>query len=515
MLRGRGRPYRPPLDSSPWPSVAAGTGARTAWLLGTSRMLRACGAFANRQEFLPKLLDLGIRADNTKLSRWESGSGPIPLQVLEAYEQILELPAQQLRAPARLLAGASSAPSPAGDAEVDSERNLDSLVEAVLSGETCGGDCWVQLADALAQHPAMFLRSSLWHDLATQLISELSRSIGAAYTARLVALHRLIAHPMAHHEVVAAIGQYVTDPHAVRVKDVIAALAQAPSSGGRFLALGLLASDSYAVRCGAARTIAAMQASHAWSESLTPTLEKSIVSLLAEAPDAPELAHADGNADLLRYLDPDARARVLAQIGEDRHHRFVLEHATLTSPATASLIAANVTAAAQQSAPIAGDAPDPMLERLVREALFHAHADRRHRASVLLMASPYASGVGGAMAGLLNADDPLVARRAANLLRFCITPAETAHVLSSPIERPEQVQALALTALGHVPELAEPHVADLLQHTEPSPSASHAEAAVYVLGMHGLTDRLSARDLPPHVESAAAWWRRTGSRVAV
>jgi hypothetical protein len=156
-----------------------------------------------------------------------------------------------------------------------------------------------------------------------------------------------------------------------------------------------------------------------------------------------------------------------------------------------------------------------MLERLVREALFHSHAERRHRALVVLMSSPYAAGIGAAAAGLLNADDPLVARRAAELLRFCITPAETPHVLEAPVARHTEVQAAALTALGHVEQLDDSHVDDMLAQSEPWPAARRGQATVYVLGMHGLTDRLASRSVPSHVESAAAWWRRAGARVAV
>ena len=510
MSRGRGRPYRPPLDSSPWSSVAGGTGARIAWLLGTSRMLHAGGAYANRQEFLPELTARGLKVDNTKLSRWESGNGPLSPAIVQAYEEILGLPAQQLRSTVSLLTGSSAAPTPAEDPAA-AERTLDTLVERVLGGESCGGDCWVRLTSELAAHPAIYLRSVLWRSLATQLISELSRSVGVAYTARLAALHQLIAHPMAHNDVIAAIGQYVTDPHAVRVDDVIASLAQSPSAGGRFLALGLLASGDADLQNGAARAIGAMQAAHAWSSSLDASLESGLIDLLGAS-----TATADTHlhADLLRYLDADARERVTKAVGEPQH-QFLLDHATLTSPATASLIAANVTASAQESAPMVGDAPDPMLERLVREALFHAHSERRHRAAVLLAASPYAAGIGGAAAGLFNADDPLIARRAADLLRFAITPAETDHVLKAPVQRSEEVQAAALTALGHVPELDDSHVEHVLRQSHPWETEPQADAALYVLGMHGLTDRLAAHEVPARVSSAAEWWRRTGARVAV
>lgn len=519
ISRGRGRPYRPPLDSSPWSSVTGGIGARTAWLLGTSRMLQADGAYANRQEFLPQLTARGLKVDNTKLSRWESGAGLLSPAIVQAYEEILGLPAQHLRSTVSLLTGSTATPAPAEDPAA-AERTLDTLVERVLGEDVCTGDHWVRLTSELAAHPAIYLRSVLWRSLATQLISELCRSVGVAYTARLAALHQLIAHPMAHNDVIAAIGQYVTDPHAVRVDDVIAALAQSPSAGGRFLALGLLASGDCDLQHGATRAIGAMLAANAWSETLNASLESGLIELLVtdtEGGDgsAGTTTETHLHADLLRYLDADARERVTKAIGERLQHVFVLDHATLVSPATASLIAARVTASAQESAPMAGDAPDPMLERLVREALFHAHSERRHRSAVLLAASPYAAGIGAAAAGLLNADDPLVARRAADLLRFVITTAETDHVLSAPVERTHEVQVAALAALGHVPELADAHVDDVLRQGHPWSVEQHCDATIYVLGMHGLTDRIASHDVPARVTSAAAWWRRTGSRVAV
>lgn len=506
VTRGRGRPYRPPVDASAWRSVSGGVAARTAWLLGTSRMMRAGGAYANRQDFLPELADLGVRADNSRVSRWESGTGAITREVVEAYEQILELPRQALAAPISLLdprAGRVIEVSPGTDPAA-----LDRFVEAVLTGETAEGHRWADLARELAQHPSIYLRSTLWRELATRLVTELSRSVGVAYAARLAALHQLIAHPMAHNDVLAAIGQYVTDPYAVRVRDVIAALAQAPSSGGRFLALGLLSSGDPELQAGAARAITAMQAAQSWSASLDAELERSTLALLA-AETTPT-----GNADLLTYLAADARERVMAELGDSYHHRFVVEHATLTSPATASLIAANVASRAQASVDAAAN-PDPMLERLVREALFHGHAERRHRAEVLLMASPFSAGIASAVAGLLNADDPLIAHRAAVLLRYCVTPAETDDILAAPRNRPPVVEGAALCALGHVQSLEEADVDHLLDRSTAWPDDDRTDAAVYVLGMHGLTDKISGTTVPDHVASACQWWRRIGSRIAV
>lgn len=505
VTRGRGRPYRPPVDASAWRSVSGGVAARTAWLLGTSRMLRADGAYANRQDFLPELARLGVRADNSRVSRWESGTGAISRDVVAAYEQVLDLPRQSLAAPIRLLDRRACETPEAADAD---PATLDRYVEAVLTGETAEGHRWADLASELAQHPSIYLRSTLWRELGTRLVTELSRSVGVAYTTRLAALHRLIAHPMAHNDVLAAVGQYVTDPYAVRVGDVIAALSLAPSSGARFLALGLLSSGHAELQAGAARAIAAMQATQSWSPSLDAELERSTLALLANE------TTPTGNADLLTYLTADARERVMAELGENHHHRFVIEHATLTSPATASLIAANVASRAQASLDLAAN-PDPMLERLVREALFHAHAERRHRAEVMLMASPFSAGVAAAVAGLLNADDPLIAHRAAVLLRYCVTPAETDDILAAPRNRPPVVEGAALSALGHVQSLEEAHVDHLLGRSTAWPDDARTDAALYVLGMHGLTDKISGTPVPDHVASACQWWRRIGSRIAI
>jgi len=469
-------------------------------------MLRAGGAFANRQDFLPELANLGVRSDNSRVSRWESGATSIPHDVIEAYEQILELPRQTLAAPIELLT-----PRTGHAADVTTEAdpaNLDRFVEAVLTGDAADGPSWAALAAQLAQHPAIYLRSTLWRELAGRLISELCRSVGVAYSARLVALYKLVAHPMAHNDVLAAIGQYVTDPYTVRASDIIASLAQAPSSGSRFLALGLLSSGDPQLQVGAARAITSMQASRNWVSSLDAELERSTLELLASE------TTPTGNADLLTYLGVDARERVLAELGHNLHHRFVVEHATLTSPATACLIAANVATLAQASVD-AGNAPDRMLERLVREALFHAHADRRHRAEVLLMASPFSAGIASAVTGLLNADDPLIAHRAAVLLRYCVTPAETDGILSARRNRPPAIEGAALAALGHVQTLEDSHVAHVLERSAPWADDDRTDAAVYVLGMHGLTDKIARTPVPDHVASACQWWRRIGSRVAV
>src|SRR4051812_10366330 len=85
----RGRPLVLPVDGSaptdlwyePWP--------RMAWVLVTSRLAGADRTLVQREALVERLRDLGVAADLSRVSRWESGRQPVPAHVLSAYETVL------------------------------------------------------------------------------------------------------------------------------------------------------------------------------------------------------------------------------------------------------------------------------------------------------------------------------------------------------------------------------------------------------------------------------------------
>src|SRR3954453_18927565 len=92
-----GRPYRPPEERVAPETSVVDRQARTAWLLGTTRMLAQGGRFAQRRDFVEALTDRGVGSDASRLSRWESGTQGVGTSVIAAYEDILGLRPYQLR----------------------------------------------------------------------------------------------------------------------------------------------------------------------------------------------------------------------------------------------------------------------------------------------------------------------------------------------------------------------------------------------------------------------------------
>ncbi|MEJ7744611.1 MAG: helix-turn-helix transcriptional regulator [Nocardioidaceae bacterium] len=92
----RGRPYQVPEDTTLLRSPSADVDARVGWLLLMSRLHHPDPGFALGESFNSALESVGLRADRSAVSRWESGKVTPRYSVLEAYEQALGMPPGQL-----------------------------------------------------------------------------------------------------------------------------------------------------------------------------------------------------------------------------------------------------------------------------------------------------------------------------------------------------------------------------------------------------------------------------------
>src|SRR4051794_23349910 len=92
----RGRPYQVPEDRTPLRGASIDVDARVGWLLLMSRLHQHNADLALGGPFMTALSDVGLQADRSAVSRWESGKMQPRFSVLTAYEGVLELPAGQL-----------------------------------------------------------------------------------------------------------------------------------------------------------------------------------------------------------------------------------------------------------------------------------------------------------------------------------------------------------------------------------------------------------------------------------
>ena len=87
----RGRPYLVPEDRSSPLTPEVDVDSRVGWLLLMSRLHHENPELALGAPFVTALSDIGLPADRSSVSRWESGKMHPRLSVLTAYERVLEL----------------------------------------------------------------------------------------------------------------------------------------------------------------------------------------------------------------------------------------------------------------------------------------------------------------------------------------------------------------------------------------------------------------------------------------
>ncbi|MDH2412970.1 hypothetical protein [Nocardioides sp. CER19] len=513
--RKRGRPFRPPVDSSPYADPTGGADARIAWLLGTRRLSALDGEYATRRTFVPALAESGgFACDESRVSRWESGSGPVPAAVLTGYEKVLGLPRHSLRAAALTLGPALPATAVR---QRPTDEKFDRLMEVVLDGAPNGAD-WFTLADELSHRPPIYLRRELWATLSRQLIHEASRSLHVAYLTRRAALRRLFAHPVVGPHLVSALEEYVAEPGAVRRADAASLAAAVPGPDATALAMRLLREGSDSVRRGALRAAGWLLATGHFDEEALPELEPVLLDGLRASGAAVHLA------DVARRLPPAAAERVRSAL-PDHPALATVDRNSETVPAElAESSARQLVQAVQAAAPAPLREPDSMLERLLREALFHSHDQRRRQAAYLLMSSPYRDAVAAGCAVVVGGPDARVRTAVARLMRYCTTTAQLPTLLGMAADSDGETQRVALVALGNNPyPLTERQAQVLLSSDAPWSTRRHVDAVSYALGMHGLgglvTDPERLRQLGDGREGLdralanAKWWQTAGSRL--
>ncbi|MGZ4495581.1 MAG: hypothetical protein ACXVWU_12830, partial [Nocardioides sp.] len=87
----RGRPPGPVTDLPAPEGYHHNPETRIGWLLRGWRLAKLPGS--NARHFAELLNGRGVSADASRVSRWETGMFPAPIEVVEAYEDLLDLPA--------------------------------------------------------------------------------------------------------------------------------------------------------------------------------------------------------------------------------------------------------------------------------------------------------------------------------------------------------------------------------------------------------------------------------------
>lgn len=513
--RSRGRPQRLPNDASPITSDDYEGNKRLAWLLATNRMLGPATKDITRSDFVTLMKQRGMRIDSSRISRWESGLDYISPDLVEAYEAVAGLQPAQIGAVRRVLARDGRLLTRSTDRHsgpADPEL-IDELIDGLEAGRIRGQQ-WIWLADQLRRFQTIYLHRRTWQDLADQLVDELARSSSIAYLARYEAAAALMKSPQAQPYLSKSVGRYVLDPQTQVITPVLQVLSEVAEAGASDVVLRLVGAPNVKLRRSAAIVAAAMIR----RGNLAPhhkALERQVGRDLLRAPGRTSVVTLD-----LASRMTDEQFDRLHRSTTDEGVRSTLRQARATGelvdPDQARLLADHIGLHAELLCARASADPDQMLRRLIREALFHVHRSRRHLASALLLASPYAAAVGEVVLRLTSHADVRVSMPCWSLVGR-MTPALSTTALTERVaaEDRDELQARAASALMWVgADMPEAAVNTLVEAVD-SGRGDTAYAAVLALGLADRQEELAklVESAPADLEPLVRWAAARGPAV--
>ncbi|HSV37284.1 MAG TPA: hypothetical protein VLI04_00865 [Nocardioidaceae bacterium] len=519
QVRRAGRLQQVAYDATPLNTLAPDLDARLGWLLAMSRLYSSTGEYVDGTAFVRGAAEHGVTISRSLVSRWESGDIPASFEGLTCYEAVLGLPPGTLSGLASYVRTALPAGSrpvrPALDAaDPRLTARLDELLDRAEKGDATSLD-WQQLGWHCAAVPHLHLRQDSWRTLAGRIVGVVPRALGRSQLLLHNAVTDLATIPRSHEFLLDAIESYLADPAAQVVTTPFSLLERIPHPRARDLVLDM------------------------FEDPRTPPLIMLSVSMVTQMVTRGEFTddqRARLGVQVLRQwrADPERSASRLAELiavlpeglrspltdAADRSGQDTLSYAVKHGEAragTAARLSAEVAAGARARTPgEPAHGEDRMLPRLVREMLFHRHQERRHLATLLIAASPFAAGVCDELL-LLLADDGRsgdVRLTAAWATRYLVRDAHRMRLLRLVDHADEVVAAPVTLALGH---LGFEGVSDqVLRAALGRDLSNQGRAAMYALGMTGspsLAGLARSTGAPDWQRRAAQWWESHGSAV--
>lgn len=516
----RGRPYQVPEDTTSVRASTVDVHARVGWLLLMSRLHHPDRELALGDAFNAALSAVGVQADRSAVSRWESGKAAPRYAVLVGYEKVLGLPEGQLtsvvNAQRREFGGGDLAAwAPVLDPHSTGfHQRLDTLFDALLEGPGTGPQ-WAALAQHVAVTHGIYVHGSVWRRLSTALINQLTRSVAAAYLERMEAVRLLLGHQVAETWLLRATDEYLEDPAVQVVNDPMGVLEISTAPQAAKVVLDkLLTTRSPQVLTAAVEAVAAKIHSGCYTASQLEEIERSVVSRL-QGPDVSAAVFEE----LTLVMPKEASERLLvASRGVTGHEELaqVAAHGELVDPGVAQGVSQRIAQMACARMPECRlYEVDKLTPRLIREALFAGRNVLMHHASLALQGSPFRVPVAAALVAeteRYGLDDPLAARFS-RLLRYLAGPDQEESLLAwLPMAPPAVARDLGHT-LGHI---------DSTRHLDELPALLRGDDAVvdrallYGLGMRqaeALKGLAEDPDSAAPVRQAAHWWLRQGGAV--
>ena len=374
-------------DPTPIGGPTVDVRVRVAWLLRMSRSLRPDGS-VSVTEMAGLLRDQGLAATPPSVSGWETGRVAPSTAVVQGYERALALQPGTLRGAVDLVRRTFGVDVRPAFPAVPTLPDLDRAVEPVLDAGPTTGAAWLDFCDVAVNVqpglPARLMRPAL-----DRLVSELARSVFTAYLTRYEGLSLLRCGQYADL-VLEAVHEYVDEPGNQVVADVFAVLAERADPPVLDLVSSYLGSDDPGRVRGA---VLAMTNLHSLG-GLTPEQWHRVVDpfVAAHRAAADDAERAPYLAELWQLLPRDLRAAA-----EPRLRRPPPPPADEAGFGDRPEEVALCRRLAERTCATAGVVAQPVLARLVHEALFDPRHSRNFTSAMLLMASPLRSALGASL----------------------------------------------------------------------------------------------------------------------
>lgn len=494
--------------------------ARIGWLLAMSRLHHPDGSFRDGRMFAAALGRAGFPASRSLLSRWESGALAISYEGMTAYERVLALEPGQITSVTGYVKETLPGPRshrvrPRLDpSSPEFARRLDELIDAAEDG-SAGARTWQELGWHLTAAPMVHLRSRTWATLAGHLVGELPRAVKVAYRQLSTAAMDLASVPRAQDFLVDAIASYVSDPAVQVVDNPLSLLTRLPTRESARLVLEVMEKPQNDTTYQVGVRLATQKVLRG---DLSPGERTQLHMLVLRLLPRDATRTGEDLAELVASLPEGVRAGLAQTAARAGRTLPVVSAHTEQLPAGKAGGYAEALAVAARRRTLQEPAydEDRMLPRLVREALFHRDSVRRHCASLLVAASPFATGVAGELLGRLQSEvGPAWLRgREAVLVRYLCTDAHRSPLLAL-LDDPAHGVAIALTeALGTLSPVAASDRA--LRESLGETWSPRERAKLYALGMTA-SPRLGVlartEKAPLWQRSAARWWLDQGAAI--
>ena len=493
---GRGRPVALAHDRTALRGRSVDPQARIAWLLRLSRLATAPGPAG---QFLEMLRAQGCNLGPSTLCRYETGAERIPLSVVRAYEAALGLPAGHL---VGVICGVDRMFGPALAVETAAPMSRARLSEALGDWETrapagamCGTD-WIQFADVITRPTGPVLPPSVLNRWMDQLLSEAMRSVHHASTTRMHAIGLLLADSHASRILLDSI-ERVSSQQGVRSSArVVSVLGNSSDPAVLSWLVNLFERSEGEQLWGAAYGLLNSICRGTLPGELVPAVTRAVMDAASDGMDRGRPAFM-----LAQRMSAALMQQVVARLGE--YPAPTEAGARVQSPAALQ----SYRFAAQRESGL----DDPMLDRLLREALSPDFVERQEHSLLMLAASPYRDVLADvALQQMGDPIEPYAAQAAANVLIYLARAEQREQLVELMVTSGNRFSLLqALAHAGGVP-----HDVDLAGLAD---DPVLAPAAVFAAGMSDHPDLQWFRTSPSlsgsEVQSMAEWWGHMGPAI--